>query len=154
MNELVPILGGFSLVALAAFAIKKSANSVTNKLNLVDVVDILPKHPYKKYQTRSLEQIKNLVIHHSAGDHQSPEQIARFHSTSDHLQQGGAPGIAYHFYITEDGTIYKTNQLQTVSWHVSNNNTASIGICLSGNLNHHPPTKAQQKKCGDDCSRD
>ena len=73
MNELVPILGGFSLVALAAFAIKKSANSVANKPNLVDVVDILPKHPYKKYQTRSLDQIKNLVIHHSAGDHQSPE---------------------------------------------------------------------------------
>lgn len=146
MNVLVPIVGGFSLVAIASVAFAKSGSiSISGDLRLLDVVDDLPRHPFKRYNTRSLDRIRYLVIHHSAGDGQGPELIARFHSSSDHLQKGGAPGIAYHFYITEDGTVYKTNRLQTVSWHVSNNNTASVGICLSGNLNNHPPTEAQKR---------
>ena len=71
--------------------------------------------------------------------------IARFHVESSHLSATGAPGIAYHFYILEDGTTYQTNYLQTISWHIKNNNTASVGICLSGNFDHAKPTNAQLK---------
>lgn len=145
MKGLLSIVGGFSLVAIASVAFAKNESNGNNSIRLIDAVDDLPRHPSKRYKSRSLSQIRYIVIHHSAGDNQGPELIARFHSTSDHLQKGGAPGIAYHFYITEDGTVYKTNRLETISWHVSNNNTASVGICMSGNLNNHPPTEAQKR---------
>ena len=110
-----------------------------------DISSQLPKHPSKRYGTRGLHQVKNIVIHHSAVDGKSPWQIARFHVESNHLDTGGAPAIAYHFYITERGKIYQTNPLDAVSWHVKNHNTESIGICLSGNFDNHPPTKEQKR---------
>ena len=140
MNPLALVIGGFAAMVLAAKSLAQ-----TPSVSIRNVVDQLPKHPTRRYGKRSIDQIRYLVIHHSSGDNQSPEMIARFHSTSDHLKKGGAPAIAYHFYLTEDGTIYQTNRLDTVSWHVANNNTPSVGICLSGNLDQHPPTEAQQK---------
>ena len=127
-----------------AIAKAAKANPVS-ALEVIDIVDELPKHPYRTYSKRSLGQVRYLVIHHSASSGQSPETIARFHSTSDHLTKGGAAGIAYHFYIREDGSVYQTQALETISWHVSNNNTPSIGICLSGNLEKKSPTAAQKR---------
>lgn len=111
---------------------------------VVSIIDRLPRHSSKRYGRRDFSQIQNIVIHHSASDGQTAWDIARFHVTGNHLDAGGAPAIAYHFFLSEDGTIYQTNSLDTVSWHVKGHNTESIGICLSGNLDNHPPTSAQK----------
>ena len=67
------------------------------------------------------------MIHHSATDDGSPEAYARYH-----VQTRGWPGIGYHFVIQKDGGIYQTNRLDTISYHVSGQNTNSIGICGTG----------------------
>lgn len=129
----------------ATVLVKTLQDHKDNWEGVIDIVNALPKHPTKPYPTRSKDQIQNIVIHHSAvGGNQSPFVVARFHVESSHLSSTGAPGIGYHFYILEDGTTYQTNYLNTVSWHVKNQNTACVGICLSGNFDVSRPTTAQQ----------
>lgn len=102
-----------------------------------DISDKLPKAG--EYGSRSLDQIRYIVIHHSASENQLPLDYANFHISK------GWPGIGYHFVIHPTGKIWQTNDLGTVSYHVQGNNTPSIGICLSGNLNTHPMARAQER---------
>lgn len=104
-----------------------------------NVVDKLPRHPDKQYPTRPLEQVTHIAIHHSAAPANiSLERIARYH-VEDH----GWPGIGYHFYIAPDGTIYKTNEITTLSNQVYANNHYTLGICVAGNFSDVVPTPAQ-----------
>ena len=104
-----------------------------------DVSASLPRHETDKYETRSLSEIKNLVIHHTAvSPDVGPEAIARYH-----VDKQGWPGIGYHYFITTEGAIYQTNQLETISYHVRRNNPASVGIALAGNLMEGGPTPRQ-----------
>ena len=41
--------------------------------------------------------------------------------------------------------INQTNELDTISYHTKDHNTASIGISLSGNLSKHAPTVQQME---------
>jgi len=114
----------------------------------VDLVDKLKKHPTKRYGTRPLSQIKHLVIHHSAVPPSvGPERIANYHV--DNL---GWPGIGYHFEIAADGTIYKTNHLETVSYHAAHVNPVGVGICFAGNFTDTIPTEAQLKSGAQLCA--
>lgn len=96
---------------------------------ITDVVDRLPKHATLKYDTRPLSQITHLTIHHSAAPANiPPERIAAYHVSKDW------PGIGYHFLVEPDGTIYQTNRLETVSYHVYKQNAYTVGICTEGNF--------------------
>ena len=113
--------------------------SLLGGMKVVDIVDSLPKHPTKKYSTRDLGAITTHVVHHSATDPNiTPEQIARYH-----VESLGWPGIGYHFVIVPDGTIYQTNRLNTISYHVGNNNGYTVGTCLVGNFTLYAPTDKQ-----------
>jgi hypothetical protein len=104
-----------------------------------DVVDQLPKHANLRYAARRLGQITHLCIHHSATAGSIPlENVAKFH-----VEDRGWPGIGYHFYVKPDGAIYQTNRLETVSYHVSNNNDYSVGVCVSGDFTYAPPPDKQ-----------
>lgn len=91
-----------------------------------------------------------IVIHHSAVD--QPD-INKLISSMErrHKDVIGQPAdkngshCSYHYTIWVDGKIVKTRDLDSVGRHASNLsvNKTSIGICLSGNLDLHPPTKAQ-----------
>lgn len=148
MKKQLPIL---ALVAgLLLLTRKASANPSTRSKDFLpdklvkNIVNELPKHETRKYGTRRLDQLTDIVIHHSAGPQtQTPLQIANYHIGPNHISDKGIPGIAYHFVITPDGQIFKTNFLETVSWHVKNHNTKALGICLIGNFENHPPTKSQ-----------
>lgn len=109
------------------------------RVKIIDIIDNLPSGP-GEYKTRDLQEIKYIVVHHSASDGQGPADYANYH-----VSHHGWPGIGYHFVIQPDGAIYQTNHLETVSNHVRNNNTPSIGICLSGNLDEHDPTRQQER---------
>ncbi len=104
----------------------------------------LPKHPEKKYARRLLSKIKRVVVHHTAADVRGTEDdvraIARYH-----VERRGWPGIGYHYVIARDGTIWKVNELRTVSYHVAGHNIESVGVCLAGNLNVDKPTQAQEE---------
>ena len=101
---------------------------------------------YKK--TNTYQGWKYIVIHHSATLAGSVEAFHQFHT------QQGFGGIAYHFVIgngngMQDGEVQETFrwQQQISGTHVSVNswehNIFGIGICLVGNLENAPPTKAQ-----------
>jgi len=100
----------------------------------IDLVDILPKHAWKRYSKRDLAKIQRIVIHHFAG-RISIEEAARLHISK------GWPGIGYHYVIDLDGTINITQRLDTISYNVGNNNTPTIGIAVRGNWESKlPPT--------------
>ena len=111
-------------------------------MNIIDIVDQLPKHDTLKYATRALSRITGVVVHHTTGPITStgtlPPAIARFHVGR------GFPGIGYHYFIDGNGLIYLTQRLETVSWHCGDPNTSTIGIVLRGDFTALYPTGAQQ----------
>lgn len=91
---------------------------------------------------------KYIVIHHSATNAGSVKAFHKFHSRQ------GYGGVAYHFVIGNGNGMKDGEVKETFRWkqkiagtHVSVNswehNVFGIGICLVGNLEHSPPTKAQ-----------
>ncbi len=109
--------------------------------------------PTRVWHVRNLNNLKWLVVH-QAGGPGSMEQIAHYHATpspNNHLSKKGAPGIAYHYAVERDGTVYWTNDDKYLTWHVANRNTWSIGILIVGDFNggaHEgtsTPTAAQLK---------
>jgi len=70
-----------------------------------------------------------IIVHHSASDDVSAEEIHQWH-----LDQGWS-GIGYHFVIRKYGTIERGRPLNKIGAHAgSEANIDSIGICLAGNF--------------------
>ncbi len=111
---------------------------------IIDIVDKLAKHATAKYDTRTLDKITHIAIHHTAGPgNVPPENIAAYHV------RNGWPGMGYHFYVTPEGTIYQTNKLETVSYQVYKQNSYSLGITIAGNfINGAIPTPKQIESVG------
>lgn len=126
------------LVGIAFLSLIFLSPSQKAALSIRNIVDDLPKSATQSYSTRNLSQINKIVVHHSATTSGTAESYARYH-----VDTRGWPGIGYHFVIDQDGTINQTNWLETVSYHTGNNNTSSIGICLTGNFDIQQPFPAQ-----------
>lgn len=116
-------------------------------VQIVDVVDTLPRHPVLRYQTRPISQVSELVIHHTAGPGNQPvKEIANYHINADPSRgKDEWPGIGYHFYALADGTLYQTNRLETISYHsLSPTNERGVAVCLAGTfLGNSVPTDKQ-----------
>jgi hypothetical protein len=112
-----------------------------------DVTTRLHRHPVKRFDRRTLDQIKYLVIQHSVlPGNFPPEKIANYL-----VEKKQWPGIGYHFYITSDGTIYQTNRLETVCYFAGSNvqnNPLGVCICFAGNFTSEVPTAAQLSSGG------
>lgn len=91
-----------------------------------DITDKLPVHAKRKYGKRYLDKIQYIVLHHTGGDG-TIEAFARYHVSK------GWPGIGYHYVIDENGTIFQTNRIDTVSYNVGGHNTKVVGISVIGN---------------------
>lgn len=106
---------------------------------MIDIVEALPTRSDETYEERDINDITHIAIHHSATPADvPPERIAAYHVYSQTHQW---PGMGYHFYIDPEGTIYYTQALNRISWHVHNNNSYTVGVCLAGNFNLTiPPT--------------
>ncbi|MDH5765250.1 MAG: peptidoglycan recognition protein family protein [Gammaproteobacteria bacterium] len=103
---------------------------------------------YKKIE--AYQGWKYIVLHHSATNAGSVNAFHNFHT------EQGYGGIAYHFVIgngngMKDGEVKSTFrwEKQMSGTHVTVNswehNVFGIGICLVGNLETDPPTKAQME---------
>ena len=104
-----------------------------------DVIDALPKHETEEYEARPLEDIRYLVIHHSAVTPiVGPKAIAAYH-----VRRHEWPGIGYHYVVAENGTLYQTNALETKSYHAVKANPYGVGICFLGNFTNTAPPPAQ-----------
>jgi len=105
---------------------------------LIDVRDSLEKHPTKKYERRSLEQIDTIVVHHTATTSATPEAIANWH-----VNNNGWPGAAYHIYARKNGEVYLMNDLEAISYHCYKHNDHAIGIGFEGDFTRESPTQQE-----------
>ncbi|MFQ5596120.1 MAG: N-acetylmuramoyl-L-alanine amidase [Anaerolineae bacterium] len=115
---------------------------------IIDLVYDLPRHAERRYETRRMAQIQQLVIHHTgAAPALSVEAIAK-----KHVEELGWPGMGYHFIIDAAGQIYQTNNLTTVSFHARHANSTTVGIAFSGNFDAAVPADAQLESGGRLCA--
>ncbi len=120
------------------FVVPKPAIRVT--------VEQLPKHPTLRYERRSLSQITHIAVHHTAAPpHMGPARIAELHVAAEPNRGKEAwPGIGYHFFVHEDGSIEQTNYLETASYHVFRHYGYTIGVVFAGSfMNGKIPSSAQ-----------
>lgn len=82
---------------------------------------------------------KRIILHHTGGADidATAEQIHQWH-----LEKGYA-GIGYHFVIRKSGEVERGRPLWAIGAHAYGANNDSVGIHLSGDFNHNPPTAAQ-----------
>ncbi len=78
-------------------------------------------------------------MHHAAAVTATPQQI---HAT--HLKNGWA-GIAYHFYVRKDGSVYRGRPIDAVGGHTQGHNAVSLGVCFEGNFEIEPMPQAQKQ---------
>ena len=81
----------------------------------------------------------HLILHHLGAETSSPEQIHAYH-----LSKGWA-GIAYHYYIRKDGSVYAGRPEGMCGGHTTNWNYCAIGICFEGNFEIEEMPEAQRK---------
>lgn len=113
----------------------------TTLSNLVQVTDYREdrlNHKTKRYKKRSLNKIKNIVIHHTGNSQNSIKPHEKWHVVNNNW-----PSLGYHFFINYFGHIYLVNSIDYVTNHVRNNNTNSIGICIVGDFRKEKPTQYQ-----------
>lgn len=107
--------------------------------SIQDLIDELPRHSTKKYNSRPLSNIRHLVVHHSA----VPPSVGPHRIAAYHVSKQDWPGIGYHFLVAENGSIYQGNALETVSYHAVKANPRGVGVCFLGNFTKTVPPPAQ-----------
>lgn len=113
-----------------------------------DIVEELPRHAEKRYPTRALGDIDQIVIHHTATKPTvTPQRLAEYQ-----VRKLDRAGTIYHFVVAADGTIYKTNELETVSDHAFDRNQRSVGVCFPGNFTDAIPPVVQLEAGGQLCA--
>ncbi|MDR1159105.1 MAG: peptidoglycan recognition protein family protein [Syntrophomonadaceae bacterium] len=81
---------------------------------------------------------REVIIHHSdSAPETTAESIDAWHKAN------GWAGIGYHFVIQKDGLIVRGRPEQSVGAHSLDHNSASIGICLTGDFTISTPAPAQ-----------
>jgi len=113
---------------------------------ITNLVNQLPKHSTNRYDTRNLDQITHIAVHHSASPISvTPQRIDHYQVSSETHQW---PGIGYHYFIDQDGTISHTQALELVSNHVFGHNDYTVGVCLAGDFDDVIPSPVQLAATG------
>jgi N-acetyl-anhydromuramyl-L-alanine amidase AmpD len=81
-------------------------------------------------QKRDIDKIDKIIVHCSASDIKAHDDISVIRNWH---KQRGFVDVGYHFFIKRNGKIQVGRKLYEVGAHCQGHNTASIGICLSGN---------------------
>jgi hypothetical protein len=104
-----------------------------------NITNQLKRAPGKQFPTRALNQIKRIIIHHTAiVPTVGAERIA-----THRVDNQGWPGIGYHYFITGDGVVQQTNELTTQSTHAGQYDPVAIGVCFAGDFTSAVPSPAQ-----------
>lgn len=83
----------------------------------------------------------DLILHHSAG-RGTAQSIHAYH-----LSLGWA-GIAYHYYVRRDGSIYRGRPEPWQGGHCQGYNHRSIGVCFEGNFERVDEMPQEQRDAG------
>lgn len=91
------------------------------------------------YKPGIRKKTTHLVIHHvGAKGNFTPFQIHNMHLNNKWA------GIAYHYYVRKDGTVYRGREENWNGGHTLNYNSVSIGICFEGNFEEEMMPEAQK----------
>ncbi len=117
-------------------------------VEITDVIEQLPRkpgHPY--WKTRPLGSIKKIVVHYDAvkvpsGKEQGEiayDPVARYsaqaqYHISKNWNEGKRPvvkgfGLMYHYRVSADGKVWRTQPEELVTWHARNANPSGLAIC-------------------------
>lgn len=69
-----------------------------------------------------------IVLHHAAADGDA-QSVHRYHRDAR-----GWAGIAYHYYIRKDGSVFQGREPDWNGGHTEGYNRRSIGLCFEGNF--------------------
>lgn len=84
-------------------------------MRFVDARNMLPRHPTKRWRLRDVTRLLGACIHHTAGG-DDPAATARYHIGPNHTAPQGMPGLAYTFYVRQNGDVYWANDLDAQTW--------------------------------------
>jgi hypothetical protein len=79
------------------------------------------------------------ILHHTAG------MADIFQDGRYHMEGHDWPGLSYHVWIHQNGTIYFVNEFEKITWHAKGRNSSSIGVALQGNDSITPAQKKAVK---------
>ena len=105
-------------------------------MKIVNVINKLPWHESRTWETRSLDSIDKFIAHQELGNG-TVEQVNNYHITpgdQNHLSKRGAPHYAYHYGIERDGTLFQANELTHRTWHTRGQNKTGISCMLVGDF--------------------
>jgi hypothetical protein len=94
---------------------------------------------------REPEDIKYVILHHSATASGNVETFRRYH-----VDQLGYGDVGYHFIVCNgnggsDGELQEGRPILMTGAHAYGRNKDSIGVCLVGNFTKTMPTEAQME---------
>jgi len=128
-------------------------------LAFVDGRSTLPRHPTKRYSTRSVEDIAGGVAHQTAGGDDPVATAVYSVSPGNHIAADGIPGMPYTFFIRFSGEVWWCNDLEARTWSQGGHGSPVPGTSANGNFvaialggdfdapgydgRHHAPTFAQ-----------
>jgi N-acetyl-anhydromuramyl-L-alanine amidase AmpD len=116
--------------------------------DITDISNTLAQHATKRYPSRDAAQIDTIVIHHTAMSPDiGPERIA-----SVLVRDRDMAGIAYHYFIAADGTIYSTQPVTTRTGQAYQFSDNSVGVAFAGNFTDTIPTAKQLEAGGHLCA--
>ena len=100
----------------------------------VEIIDVGLKFNGTLYKRTATDYI---ILHHEAGNG-SVEDVHNYHLSK------GWKGIAYHYFVRKDGSIYRGRPEDTSGGHTTGYNHNSIGICAEGNFELETMSDAQR----------
>lgn len=102
------------------------------------ISDSLPWHKTAKWEQRSVESVKRIIIHHTASE------APLYNQASYHVNTHGWAGLSYHLIIS-GGRINQVNSLEDITFHAASNNTDSVAICIHGDLSKREITSQERE---------
>jgi len=79
----------------------------------------------------------HLVLHHAAAGSAGPMDVHKWHLANSWA------GIAYHYYVRKDGSVYRGRPEDWIGGHTTGYNNISIGVCFEGNFETEEMPRAQ-----------
>ncbi len=109
------------------------------------VVDLTRKlRPASAYAKRTVDLVKYIVLHHTAGPpHQTPREIHDYHRSR------GWGGIGYHYLVYSSGTVYKVRPITSVPACVRGMNRKCLCIAWVWDASKSPLTFAAEHATAD-----
>jgi N-acetyl-anhydromuramyl-L-alanine amidase AmpD len=96
--------------------------------------------------TRPAQWIRYIVIHHTAGNPDTPPEVIH----QWHLQKKWG-GCGYHYLVYRDGAVYKARRNLWVPACVQGHNRASLCVALVGDFSRQPPEPEHLKTAAELC---